>query len=329
MIVDVGFEAYDVTKRYAAPAKTEQSARKLTAVADRSRGEVVRIFRRAFRAGRAAIDLTTTELLSGSGFQDSLDVYLERALAAAEADLLPDALPALFLKIAARAGNAVRTVTPATKARAAKGKEPVKVLQAFDRTNLEAVTWAGEHSATLVSEVLDETRKAIRKVIVAGFQNGIAPRELSRILVSVVSLTEVQANAVVNLHQTILTSPGRLVRAGKVRVRVPVEGMDDARLDKVLHAYADRLSRQRAIAIARTETIAASNKGQELLWQQAQEKGLLPAVLRHAWIAAPSERTCPICLAMDGETVVVGEMFSGGVTLPPAHVMCRCTTGLA
>lgn len=305
------------------------AARKLTAVADRLRPSVARVFRDAFVAGRQAIDLTTTEILSGSGFEASLDGYLDRALQATEDHLLPERLPQLLLKIAARAGNAARTSVPSNLRAAKKRALPVKALPAFDVTNDLAVLWAEQHAAKLVTEVTNESRKAVRAVVARGFTQGIAPKELSRILVKIVAMTEAQGNAVVNLHQTILTSPGKLVHAGKVKIRVPAAGMDSARLDRTLQAYADRLTRQRAINIARTETIAAANEGQTLLWQQAQEQGLLPKVIKHTWLAAASERTCPICSGMDGETVVLGEMFSYGVTNPPAHPMCRCTTGLA
>lgn len=213
--------------------------------------------------------------------------------------------------------------------RTAKAGGGVQCFQAFDRFNANSVTWADQHSAELVKGISDESRKAIQKVISRSFAEGIPPKQAALMIQNSVTMTEAQANAVVNLHQTIITSPGKLVYAGKTPIRVPAAGMDSARLDKVLQDYADRLTRQRAIAIARTETIEAANQGQMLLWGQAQEKGLLPKVIKHEWVAAGSERTCPICQGADGEVVVVGELFSTGVTSPPAHPMCRCTTGLA
>lgn len=305
-------------------------ARRLTVVADRYRPRVARVFREAFRAGRAAIDMTTVEILSGSGFQGALDSYLERALVAEESVLLPTTVPDVLLSVAARGAAVARQSTPRKDqtVRAAKRSAKPPLVAAFDRTNPKAVEWAHRHGAKLVTEITGETRKAIRSVVSLGISQGIPPKNLARILVNVISMTEAQANAVVNLHQKILTSPGKLVHAGKTAIRVPAGGMDSARLDRVLQSYADRLTRQRALMIARTETIAAANEGQTLLWQQAQERGELPAVVRHQWMAAASERTCPICSALDGETVALGEEFSIGVTNPPAHPMCRCTTGL-
>lgn len=315
-----------------AAQRNELAARKLLASADRSRGVILRLFNKAFREGRQALDLTTVEILCGSGFEQSLNSYLERALTATEQHLIPSRLPAALLLTMKRAADAANHVKASGKTRAAKktaAAPKLKILPRFDASNPAAIDWAQAHAAQLVTEVNDEARKAIQKLIAKALRQGIAPRDLSRILVKTVSMTEAQANAVVNLHQAIITSPGKVVYAGKVKIRVPAAGMDSARVDKLLQAYADRLTRQRAIMIARTEVIAAANEGQTLLWKQAQEKGLLPATIRHTWIAAQSERTCPVCTALDGETVVVGEMFSTGVTNPPAHPMCRCSTGLA
>lgn len=201
-------------------------------------------------------------------------------------------------------------------------------LSAFDRTNPQAVKWANKNAGRLIKEISKESREAVRKVIARAFSEGIPPRQAAILIRNSVSMTEAQANAVVNLHQKIITSPGRVVKAGNVSIRVPMGGMPDAKLNKLLQAYADRLTKQRAIMIARTETIRAANEGQTLLWEQAQARGELPATIKHMWMAAASERTCPICSALDGEVVEVGKEFSFGGTLPPAHPMCRCTTGL-
>lgn len=212
--------------------------------------------------------------------------------------------------------------------RLAKGLAVGGCLSAFDRTNPQAVKWAEKNAARLVKDISKESRAAIRNVIVRAFNEGIPPKQAALIIRNSVSMTEVQANAVVNLHQAIITSPGKVVKAGKVAIRVPAGGMDPAKIDRVLQAYADRLTKQRAINIARTETVAAANEGQTLLWRQAQERGELPKVVKHMWMAAASERTCPTCSALDGEVVVLGNEFSAGVTNPPAHPSCRCTTGL-
>lgn len=87
----------------------------------------------------------------------------------------------------------------------------------------------------------------------------------------------------------------------------------------------------RAETIARTETISASVNGQQELWDQAVEEGLLTGDEQQEWIITPDDRLCPICEAIEGQTVPLGEPFEtedGEVDGPPAHPRCRCAVGL-
>lgn len=87
----------------------------------------------------------------------------------------------------------------------------------------------------------------------------------------------------------------------------------------------------RAELIARTETMAASNEGQQEAWSQAVDDGLLTGNEKQEWITTPDDRLCPICAPLDGEQVGLNEYFDvDGEQLdgPPAHPNCRCTVGL-
>jgi hypothetical protein len=89
---------------------------------------------------------------------------------------------------------------------------------------------------------------------------------------------------------------------------------------------------ERAEVIARTETMRASNAGQELAWEQAKDDGLLTGNEKKEWIVTPDDRLCPVCEPMDGVQVPLGESFSvNGEQLdgPPAHPNCRCAMGLS
>lgn len=88
----------------------------------------------------------------------------------------------------------------------------------------------------------------------------------------------------------------------------------------------------RAEVIARTETMTASNEGQQEAWSQAVDAGLLTGTEKQVWIVTPDDRLCPICEAL-GETEPVGldETFQtedGEFDGPPAHPNCRCALGL-
>jgi len=74
----------------------------------------------------------------------------------------------------------------------------------------------------------------------------------------------------------------------------------------------------RAQAIARTETAQAFSHAN---YQTAVATGL---DLTRTWLVSPDERTCPICLPLDGVTVGLHESYPGGLEPGFAHIQCRC-----
>jgi hypothetical protein len=107
------------------------------------------------------------------------------------------------------------------------------------------------------------------------------------------------------------------------------------KIDAMVDRYAQRSLNYRAITIARTETLRASNWGQLESWNQAAAQGLLNKnTVRRMWLTAEDERTCQICEPipdMNPDGVALDEDFDtpdGAITIPPAHVSCRCTVVL-
>ena len=123
----------------------------------------------------------------------------------------------------------------------------------FDVIGLEAVKWATEHTAALVTEITDETIKAIRAYIVKGIDAGKSVQKIARELRPLVGLTEKQIIAVANFHEMlILDRPEWTV----------------ARQNQSAEVYARRLHRKRATMIARTETASALSEGQRQGYSQ-------------------------------------------------------------
>jgi SPP1 gp7 family putative phage head morphogenesis protein len=79
----------------------------------------------------------------------------------------------------------------------------------------------------------------------------------------------------------------------------------------------------RATMIARSETVRASNFGAE---EAMRQSGVVES---KEWVVAIDERTCDICMEMDGMVVGLGEIFAedsySDIAAPPRHVNCRCT----
>lgn len=148
------------------------------------------------------------------------------------------------------------------------------------------------------------------------FKEGLPPRESARLIRSLIGLTERDARAVAKLRATLLE-----------------RGALPAAVEKQTARYAERLLNARAETIARTETMTAAAQGQAELWSQAEAAGLLTGEELREWIVTDDDRTCEICLPMDGQQVAKGENFVDGdgneVEAPPAHPNCRCSWGLA
>lgn len=183
----------------------------------------------------------------------------------------------------------------------------------LDLKNPFAVRAASEQAASLVRAVTQETREAVRAVIVRAQAEGLAIPQQAALIRDLVGLTERQAVAALNL-----------------RAELVAQGLPRRIVDERVREYRDRAIAQRATVIARNETLAAANRGQDELWRQAVEQGFLPQQPRRKWLIARDERTCFTCRPMHGQVRVLGDPFVSpydGTTVlhPPAHVQCRCT----
>lgn len=186
----------------------------------------------------------------------------------------------------------------------------------FDVTNPRALEWVLRHAGELVRQITDETRAAISRIIQRMFEDGVPVDQAARELRQIVGLHERYALAVDNYRRGLVA-----------------QEMEPDLLEERIAAYADRLRRNRALVIARTESIKASAMGQQELWRQARDTGLLDAErVEREWLTTPDERLCPICEPMDGQLVGLEDYFTAGdgsiVLTPPVHPQCRCAVRL-
>ena len=230
------------------------------------------------------------------------------------------------------------------------------VLLAFDRTNPAAVAWAEARAAELVTRIAADTRLAIRALIARAFREGLTTAQTSRLIQDVVGfnlrpdqmatlstvnsrLVRAEARARATGQTQTATLYTERIRRGPARgqivrrtVRVPPRGVGAARFDRLRARLTRRLLRQRAVLIARTETAAAAIQGQQALWDQNAQAGLLRGNELQEWVVANDERLCLVCRPMNGVKVPRGQPFQtslGPVTGPPAHPACRCALVLA
>jgi SPP1 gp7 family putative phage head morphogenesis protein len=190
--------------------------------------------------------------------------------------------------------------------------ENIGVQIRFDIKNPFAIDAAIEHRARLVRNVTKATQQGIAKLVSRGIVDGIPPRDLAKMIKPMIGLTNNQASAALHLRKTLLKS-----------------GVTAKNTSTIVGKFIDKQLRYRAETIAITETVRASNMGQHAAWNDAIDRRLIRVGGEpREWLAADSERTCPVCNALDGEIVEFSQPFSQGMLYPPAHPRCRCSVGL-
>jgi hypothetical protein len=236
---------------------------------------------------------------------------LAEALRANDLDAAMDAIPWSKLeRLQHEITPELRSVLNKSGAAAAKqlGMQGIKLN--FDQTNPEAVTWITQHAGELVTQnVLPLSRQAIRAIIQKSFEAGIPPASAARMIRKEIGLLPRHVDAVLKYRNRLLKE----------------YELEEA--ERRAQKYAQKLLNWRAKNIARTETIRALNVGQQQLWQQAIDKGLMREnEWEREWFASDA---CAICTDLDGTRAPLNAPFEGGYFMPPdPHPSCRCAVGL-
>jgi len=200
------------------------------------------------------------------------------------------------------------------------GKILPKEVQAgfrFDIFNPRAVDYARLRAAELVDQVSNATRRGIQRIITEGVESGLTVTQQASRIKEMLGLTPRQVTALDNFKSMLIT-----------------EGRKPDQVKRMVDRYRNRLLRQRATTIARTETINAVNAGQEEVWAQAMDQGLIDMEAKKRWVITPDDRLCPICRPIPKDNpggVPIGAPFKTSVgprMRPAAHPNCRCSLAL-
>lgn len=214
----------------------------------------------------------------------------------------------------------------------------------FNLLDPEAVAFLQSHQFDLIRGIDDRTREAMRLAFILAFEVGVPPAAQARFLRAMVGLTPSQAQAVATFRENLLTGTrGSLGSALRRELRdkrfdatiraaqASGQAIPAARIEAMTEGFARKFLSFRATNIARTETIRASNAGQQALWNQLADQGLINrTTIRRVWITTLDDRLCPICEpipSMNVEGVLLNQPFVtpvGAILFPPAHPQCRC-----
>jgi SPP1 gp7 family putative phage head morphogenesis protein len=193
----------------------------------------------------------------------------------------------------------------------------VDFKMSFNKTNPNSLAFAQRRAGELITSIDALTRNSIRKAIIDAFNEQLDYRATARRIKNVVGLHPKWADAVTNFEKR---EYARLVKSGMK------EATARARAIERSTRYSDSLKSKRATMIARTEIQIAQNEGRQEGWNQAAKEGYVDVESQKMWIIAQDERTCDICLDLDGEIVPWNETFSSGDETPGrVHPNCRCT----
>lgn len=289
-------------------------------IAASQQGTVTRVFNDLFRSLqtkqviskiRAAIKGQDTPLKIADAIIAALEDEWESARVAYERRL------AKIVDLSGQATAEIGVEMPERFARLVKAR----VQYRFDLDNPFSQAFLQNRSNLIIRGIKLSTRQTIADILLDGFDEGKSIRAMSE---------EIQA--------TMLLDPrGRAsVQAAKKRnidlLLREGRSLDEAKemADRIARQFAGGKLSERAVKIARTETINAEAAGVENSWQAAQDQGFLPPQAMKVWIATPqSLRTCKVCRELHhADPIPLNDNFSGGIERPPAHPNCRCTIGL-
>lgn len=214
----------------------------------------------------------------------------------------------------------------------------------FNQVRDESVAYARQQAAELVTGIDQQTKGLISGIITQGQQGDLTWNQMADEIRPLIGLTPGDAQAALRYRATLRRMADDKRRGADAAETVtnrftlsPWKGGPlDGRVDKLYQDYVGRLLRQRAVTIARTETIKAASAGEMISWQATIDDGGADGYLvTREWSTTRDDRACKLCLALDGQkrTTSVSENARprladdggfGGVPHPPLHPRCRC-----
>lgn len=200
-------------------------------------------------------------------------------------------------------------------------KEPVDRMFRF--VSQRATDYASTRSATLVRQIDESNRLAIREVITRAFTEPRTVDETARALRHIVGLHPRWARAVERFNEKNLV---RLVREGMSSRQAQETA------NRMTERYRKKLIRRRAEMIARTEIQQAQNYARQTSWEATESLGLVDPRSEKEWRTALATSRygppCDVCAPLNGTRVPWNGVFDNGRSMPPAHPNCRCTAVL-
>jgi DNA gyrase/topoisomerase IV subunit A len=247
----------------------------------------------------------------------AIGANVQAAIGTGDVERVIDALP--WDATNATLTQTVSAFKRATKGAIGQGFPKVGFVGRFDYTDPRALEYAVKQSGKLVTNMTTQMQDMVREVIGRAFTNNVPVYDTAAELRSVINLTARQEKTYSNFVEMN-------------RTRLTQEGLSGRKLQDKLDALAKRqyekMISQRSKVIARNEILVAENNGRMLGFEQSIEQGWSSPLSMKRWSTSTDERTCNICMPMNGMSVQWNQYYPNGIYEPPAHIMCRCSISL-
>lgn len=179
----------------------------------------------------------------------------------------------------------------------------------FDLTSPEAIKWIKKYGAEQIKYIDATTKQTIRDITMQGLQEGLSPREQSKLIQERIGLLPQHSKAVDTYKKSLIES-----------------GMNQPTVDKLVAKKVKSLIKWRADTIGLTEGHDAANEGCRKTNESAVERGIISKdEYEQEWLTSADSHRCPKCAAMQGKRAPIGGSFSDGSSGPTKHNRCRCT----
>lgn len=250
---------------------------------------------------------------------------LESAVQAGETDRALAMLDEAGGHIAARI-EAVYTQSALAEARAVTA-EGAGALVRYSISNPSAVERLQVSSLGKIQGFTEEQRTLTRQIIERGVGRGENPRTIARELRGSIGLTPAQDQIIDNYRRQLENGQWREAQRRQLhddrynraftgaerRAQGGTALLSEAQVDRMVESYRASFVKLRTETIARTEALRAVHEGQEELYRQSIEAGLLDAEqLEQTWHAGAPPRTRAWHYVMNGQTMPWGQRFTSG-----------------
>jgi len=196
---------------------------------------------------------------------------------------------------------------------------PVQNELRMDTSNPALQKYIKERTGALITTSEDGMLAQVKSTVHRSLNFGLNDKQAAAEIRGSIGLNERQSIALQNYRNSLADQVAKKEMTAK-----SVPGLVDA--------YNNRLLDQRAEMIARTEVRGAINMSELVVWQEAQEQGLVPGMMKQ-WVV-DGDPCIEWCAQMDGsDPIPIDEMWhvvntvngkSQDLLLPGAHPNCMC-----